>query len=152
MIKTVIGSFDSFASTSQVAADLMAAGFMQSDIHVLGNNATRVADDQCAGGSIGRLTAIGISETDAQYCAESLRRGGALVIVKVDSSRVDEAGYLIQRLGAIDIEDRVEQWKGAGWSGYDADANPYSFDQIEQERQRYAGRSQQQHRIFPSAR
>lgn len=208
MIKTVIGSFDNFAIASLVAADLIAAGFMQSDINVLSNNTSREITDPIgsipidangeassavtggaiggaagfaiglmglavpgvgpilaagpiitalagagagavAGGLVGGLTNVGVPEKDAQYYAESIRRGGALVTVKVDLSRVEEAEHLMRRQGAIDIEERIEQWKGNGWSGYDAEAGPYSFDQIEQERQRYAGRTQQQRTLPP---
>lgn len=144
MIKTVIGSFDNAAVSMQVAADLVAAGFMQTDLTELSRVATTPAE------VIDALTGMGVEEPVALHYAEFIRRGGALVTVKVDLSREEEAEYLMRRHGAIDIEERVEQWKGTGWSGYDADAGPYSFEQIEQERERYAGRSQQQ-RIYPPA-
>lgn len=39
MIKTIVGSFDSFNEAHQVANDLRAAGFLDSDISIVANNA-----------------------------------------------------------------------------------------------------------------
>ena len=72
-----------------------------------------------AGGLIGGLTGVGVSEDDASYYAESVRRGGALVTVRADDSRADEAASLMRNHGAVDIERRVEQWKQEGWSPRD---------------------------------
>ena len=87
-----------------------------------------------AGGLIGGLTDAGISETHAEYYAEAVRRGGALVTVRADDGRADEAEAIIRRHGAFDIEDRATQWKSTGWTGYNPEAEPYTFDEIERER------------------
>ncbi len=87
-----------------------------------------------AGGLIGGLTGVGVSEDDASYYAESVRRGGALVTVRADDSRADEAASAMRSHGAVDIERRVEQWKEQGWTGHDPSATPYSVDQLERER------------------
>ena len=39
MVKTIVGSFDSFNEAHQVANDLRAAGFLDSDISIVANNA-----------------------------------------------------------------------------------------------------------------
>jgi hypothetical protein len=39
MVKTIVGSFDSFNDAHQVAGDLRAAGFLDSDISIVANNA-----------------------------------------------------------------------------------------------------------------
>ena len=92
-----------------------------------------------AGGLIGGLTGVGVSEDDASYYAESVRRGGALVTVRADDSRADEAASAMRNHGAVDIERRVEQWKQQGWTGHDPSATPYSVDQLERERTTYSG-------------
>jgi hypothetical protein len=90
-----------------------------------------------AGGLIGGLTELGVPKAHAEYYAEAIRRGGALVTVRADESRVDEVEGILREHGAYDIEDRVIQWRSAGWTGYDPEAQPYSFDQIEQDRGRH---------------
>jgi hypothetical protein len=92
-----------------------------------------------AGGLIGGLTGLGVSEDDAQYYAESVRRGGALVTVRAEDSRADEAANAMRSRGAVDIERRVEQWKQQGWTRYDPTATPYTVDQLERERSTYRG-------------
>jgi hypothetical protein len=87
-----------------------------------------------AGGLIGGLTDAGVSETHAEYYAEAVRRGAALVTVRANDARADEAEAIIRRHGAFDIEDRATQWKSAGWTGYNPSAEPYTFDEIERDR------------------
>ena len=90
-----------------------------------------------AGGLIGGLTDIGVSETHAEYYAEAVRRGGALVTVRADEARAEEAERIIRKHGAFDIEDRAVQWKSAGWTGYDPKAEPFTFEEIERDRTLY---------------
>lgn len=90
-----------------------------------------------AGGLIGGLTGVGVSEDDASYYAESVRRGGALVTVRAEDSRADEAAGVMRKRGAVDIERRAEQWKQQGWTRHDPSATPYSVDQLERERAAY---------------
>ena len=91
-----------------------------------------------AGGLIGGLTDLGVSHEHAQYYSEALRRGGALVTVRADESRAERAADIMREHGAIDIDRRVERWRESGWRGYDADAQPYSRDEIQRERDLYA--------------
>jgi hypothetical protein len=89
------------------------------------------------GGIIGALVDYGISEEDAPVYAEGLRRGGTLVSVRVDDSRVDEAELILQRFSPVDIGARGTAYRDEGWTGYDPDAPAYTSDQIEAERRRY---------------
>ena len=87
-----------------------------------------------AGGVVGALTDIGVSESDAQAYAESVRRGGAVVTVRTDEARAAAAEEILDRHDAVDIEERVAEWKRSGWTGYDPDAPEWSAAQIEAER------------------
>jgi uncharacterized membrane protein len=87
-----------------------------------------------AGGLIGALTDLGVPEEHAQYYAEAVRRGGALVTVRADDARVDEVTRVMQRHGAVDINKRAETWRQTGWEGFDESARPYTIDDLERER------------------
>jgi hypothetical protein len=59
-----------------------------------------------AGGIIGLLRDHGISQEEAQFFAEGVKRGGALVTVHdVDNNRAREARTIMERYGALDTED-----------------------------------------------
>jgi uncharacterized membrane protein len=90
-----------------------------------------------AGGLIGALTEVGISEEHANYYAESVRRGGALVTVKADDARANRAAEIMRENGAVDIEERVSRWRESGWDGWNASAPPYTRSEAERERQLY---------------
>lgn len=90
-----------------------------------------------AGGLIGGLTDMGVSRTDAEYYAESVRRGGALVTVRADDDRAEQAADVMRAHGAIDIERRAEQWRERGWAGWNAKVEPYTPADVDRDRDLY---------------
>ena len=90
-----------------------------------------------AGGLIGGLTDMGVSKADAEYYAESVRRGGALVTVRADDSRAERAAEVMREHGAIDIERRAEKWRERGWTGFDEKATPYTTADLDRDRDPY---------------
>jgi hypothetical protein len=90
-----------------------------------------------AGGLIGGLTDMGVSQPDAEYYAEAVRRGGALVTVRADDARAERAADIMRAHGAIDIERRVQQWRERGWTGFDQNAEPYTSERLDVERDGY---------------
>jgi hypothetical protein len=57
-----------------------------------------------AGGIVGLLRDHGISEEEAQFFAEGVKRGGSLVTVRMTEERADQARKTLERNGAIDTE------------------------------------------------
>lgn len=90
-----------------------------------------------AGGLIGGLTDMGVSKDDAEYYAESVRRGGALVTVRADDSRAERAADIMRDHGAIDIDQRAEQWRERGWTGFSDKADPYTTADLDRDRDLY---------------
>lgn len=71
-----------------------------------------------AGGVIGALAKIGVPEDEAHYYAEGVRRGGMLITLHArDDAAASCAVQVMRRHGAVDIEERAEQWKKQGWTG-----------------------------------
>jgi stress response protein YsnF len=87
-----------------------------------------------AGGIVGALTELGVPEEDAHYYAEGVRRGGVLVTVATDDTSADRAAEIMRRHGAVDIDERAQQWRTTGWERFDEKATPYTSDQITEER------------------
>jgi uncharacterized membrane protein len=91
-----------------------------------------------AGGLIGALTESGIPEEEAKQYAEGVRRGDVLVTVKVDDSQADRVCTVLDQHNAVDVDDRVKNWRERGWSGYREDEAPYSEEELRRERQYYS--------------
>jgi uncharacterized protein (TIGR02271 family) len=71
-----------------------------------------------AGGLIGGLIDLGVPEDEAHYYAEGVKRGGTLVTVHArDDETANCALQVMERHGAVDINERAEQWTQEGWSG-----------------------------------
>lgn len=94
-----------------------------------------------AGGLIGALTESGIPEEEARYYAEGVRRGDVLVTVRAPRGRADEISDILDRNNAVDVDDRVRNWRERGWSGYTDEAKPFTTDELRKERSYYGGRS-----------
>lgn len=90
-----------------------------------------------AGGLIGALTESGVPEEHARYYAEGVRRGDVLVTVRTDNSRTDSVCDIMDAHNAVDVDDRVRNWKDRGWDGYRDDATPYDPDELKRERTYY---------------
>lgn len=96
-----------------------------------------------AGGLIGALTEGGIPEDDASIYAEGVRRGDILVTVQTSGDRAHRASEILDRAGAVDIDDRVSNWRARGWTRHDANAQPLTGDELRRERSYYSAAQKQ---------
>jgi hypothetical protein len=68
-----------------------------------------------------------LSKEDAGVYAESVRRGGTMVVVKTnDAKRIEVAQAVMDRNSPIDLRVRADEYRSEGWKGYDAAAAPYT--------------------------
>jgi hypothetical protein len=104
---------------------------------VLATTLAGAAAGAVGGGLIGALVDYGVSEEEAPIYAESLRRGGTLVSVRTDNSRVGDAELIMQRYSPVDVRERATMYRGEGWTSYDPDAPVYTPEEREAERRRY---------------
>jgi hypothetical protein len=54
---------------------------------------------------------------DAATYQEGIRRGGAVVVVRVTEVMADRAMDVFEEYGATDLDARETEWRGAGWTG-----------------------------------
>lgn len=90
-----------------------------------------------AGGLSSALFGMGVPEREAGYYAEGVRRGGTLVILSTADDALQQATEIMHRHNPVDIDQRVEQWRARGWTGYDPQARPYTAEEIEREREHH---------------
>jgi len=82
----------------------------------LATTALGAAVGAATGGLIGALTDAGLSEDEAEYYAEGIRRGGTLVMIRSDAAMADKAAQIMNRAGAADIKRRGAEWSSASTS------------------------------------
>jgi len=156
--KTIVALYDDRADAQRAADDLYAAGFDRDEVTIEGGSAGALgsssgalgsssgalgsgsswAGDYSAGSSrLSSLTRLGVPQADAEVYAEGVRRGGSLLIAKVDSTDVDEALDVIERHSPVDLDNRGQHYRQSGWSGYDHTLGDYDEVQVTEERSRY---------------
>jgi len=89
------------------------------------------------GGLVAGLVDFGVPEDEAASYAEAIRRGGTLVSVTTEDETLARAQEIMNRHHAIDLDERVSTWQESGWQGHQADAMPYTTEEIHQEREQY---------------
>jgi hypothetical protein len=71
-----------------------------------------------AGGLIGSLTEAGVDEADAHVYAESIKRGGTMVIARIDETEEDAAAAILGKHGRVDISERRQEYEAQGWTRF----------------------------------
>lgn len=93
------------------------------------------------GGLIGALTDSGVPDEDAHVYAEGVRRGGTLVTARVtEGAEEATARSILQNSNWVDVAQRRAAYAEDGWTSFDETADPFSPEEIEEERRRYARR------------
>jgi hypothetical protein len=83
----------------------------------------------------------GVSEDHAHVYSEAVRRGGTLVSVRTDDSRVEKVQSILDRYQSIDSIRQGAEYKKTGWKQFDPKAQPYNHDETEIERVRRVSQS-----------
>ncbi len=79
----------------------------------------------------------------AGHYAEGVRRGNVVVTVRAPAEQTEVALSIFGRNGALDIDRCVDEWRGRGWTGHDAGAQPLTRDELRREREYFALASKQ---------
>lgn len=109
MANNVIGVFDSASIAEQVVSDLTASGFSSGDINQYQGSSSDLED---------QLQSAGVSVDDARDYAANVGQAGALVMVRADDTRTDEAVEIMNRYYA---ESERSDY-GGDTAEYDANA------------------------------
>ena len=146
MTQAVIGVFDTPEAARNAGETLVNRGIDQSCVHLTAHetaygSAGGSPDQGQQGGTMGgirnffsELFGTEHSEEASRY-SEALRRGSVMLTVDVpDGTSVEPVRNALLDAGAIDIDERVEQWRQQGWSSYNPESRPYSADEIARER------------------
>ncbi|HEY8571238.1 hypothetical protein [Phenylobacterium sp.] len=114
---------------------VVAAGWLAS---TLTGAAVGAAAGGATGGLLGALKEAGHTDEEAHVYSEGVRRGGTLVSVKAEDHEASQIEQVLHGRNGIDAQVRGQAYRESGWSQFDANAQPYSTDEIARERQLYA--------------
>ncbi|CAO3376714.1 hypothetical protein [Azospirillum argentinense] len=162
--KTIVALYDDLSGAEQALSELEAANLRQdftmmgADSANLGSSASLATENRLESWRhaadfgedpnfdardrrVSMLTGIGVTREDADVFAEGVRRGGVLLVGRVEESMCDSALAVMQRHGSVNIPGRAQGYREAGWSGYDAATADYDSAQVAEERRRAAAAS-----------
>ncbi len=114
--------FDTKGGAQQAVSDLEAAGVLRRDIAVIEGAAAATGNGTAHEGVLASLKELFMPDEDRHAYAEGLRRGGTLVTVKTGQVDTDRLLDILDRDGAVDMDQRETSWRGDGWTGYRAPA------------------------------
>ncbi len=80
------------------------------------------------GGLVGSLIGAGVPDDHAHVYSEGLRRGGTLLSVKVDASRVDQVHSILNKNQPVDPVKLGGEYRNAGWNNFDPEGERYVAD------------------------
>ncbi len=114
--RSVTAFFDTKDDADTARRDLIQAGIPVDDIHVAGGEPA-AASPPHPHGFWESLKELFLPEEDRFAYAEGLRRGGYTVSVRTDEAAYDNAIDILDRDGAVDMDEREAGWRGEGWTG-----------------------------------
>lgn len=114
--RTITAFFDTRAASDKAVADLSAAGIPKQHITVTGSGegATSVEGEKSFWDS---LKDMFLPDEDRSVYAEGLRRGGFMIAVRSEEAMYNHVLDILDRDGAVDLEEREASWRSEGWTG-----------------------------------
>jgi stress response protein YsnF len=128
---TVIGAFDDRTQAQGAVDRLVQRGFDRNDVHIEqqeGGGMTRPTGHdndprpESDGGGIGGFFShlFGGSEKHHEHAStyhEAVQRGSSVVVVDArDEAQAGQAVECLHELGAINVDERAQQWRASGWA------------------------------------
>ena len=114
--RSVTAFFDTQDAADHARDDLVAAGVPTASVRVAGGPAM-IAEAPHPHGFWESLKDFFLPEDDRHLYAEGLRRGGVAVSVETDTAAYDRVLEILDRDGAVDMEERSAGWREEGWAG-----------------------------------
>jgi uncharacterized protein (TIGR02271 family) len=134
-MQTVIGAFEDRDAAQRAVERLVDAGFDRDDVHVQEGASTSTTGATSASGGADRaddehgmmasirhfFASVFGEDSPAGHSgvySEAVHRGASVVVVDAqDDERAERAASLLHELGAIDVDERAQQWRAQGWTG-----------------------------------
>ncbi len=146
MASTIVGLYDDRTTAVRVLQELKQAGFTKDHLRLSSNETEPSSEfnvDVKNSATPDALTGYGVPQDEADFYAESVRRGGALIVARVREEDAEAVADIMARHAPVNYEKRSAEYRQSGFTGYDRSAQPYDQNKMQEERGRYAGEAQQ---------
>ena len=130
MSSVLVGMFDTQSAATNARERLIQEGFPETMLSLTGDSATSAMPTETGGttsskqeGPIARFfkDIFGGDNTESEYRPtydEAFRRGSCGLTVSVSNDQeLDRAAEILNSAGAVDIDERSQQWRNEGWTG-----------------------------------
>jgi uncharacterized protein (TIGR02271 family) len=143
MASNLAGVFDDYDDAERARERLISSGFRNEAIQVTPERSAWGTGDSTYGGRAAQAGGLrgffaslfGSDEESYGHYSEAVRRGSVVLSVEVaNDGEIAQATRILEEGGAIDVDQRIEHWKAAGYTGYDEQAKPFTREEIERER------------------
>ncbi len=129
--RTVTAFFDTREAADKAVDDVVAIGIPRQHVTVTGSTAaggtaavgtaaSGTATGETGTGFLDSLKNMFLPEEDQHAYAEGLRRGGYVVSVQTEEGNYTRVLDILDRDGAVDLDQREASWRSEGWTGYAA--------------------------------
>lgn len=128
MSSVLVGMFDTQAAAEQARGSLVSAGFSPGQVtgsassDTLSTTTSSTANPGDEGGISGFFRSLfgsdDASDSQSSTYKEAFRRGGfALTVNGVSDDDMDRVSDILENAGAMDVDEREQQWRSEGWAG-----------------------------------
>ncbi len=145
MGSTVVGLYDQKETAHKAHEAIKAAGIDAKDVHMVSHSDTddknwKAEDRNWHKGGYGHdlpdnLSDLGVPEDEAMLYAEGVRRGGSLVVARVDDDKAQRLAEIMNTHRPVNLEQRSAGWKKRGYTGYKRTAAPLNREDVAKERE-----------------
>ena len=128
-MRTVTAFFDTTEHATTAKADLITAGVSANDITIVGSDAEQfTVESDRPHGFWHALSNWFLPDDERRTYAEGLRRGGFALSVKTDDHLYSRVIDVLDRDGAVDLDEREMSWRDEGWSNDKSLLGPSALD------------------------
>lgn len=120
--RTLTAMYDTRGAAETARDDLVALGVSSGDVVIHGSEGgsattSTTTEDR---GFWSSLAEFFVPEQDRYTYAEGVRRGGYLLSARIPEAMEEPALDVLERSGAVDIDEQAESWRQGGWRGSEA--------------------------------
>jgi uncharacterized protein (TIGR02271 family) len=135
-MRTITALYDSREHAEAARSQLTAMGIPENEVRVTADDGGSASGAPSQGehrGFLAGLKEFFMPDEDRRAYHEGVRRGGYLLTARVDEGRADTVCRTLDQSGAIDFDERQEQWRSEGWTGRDGAPGDETIPVVEEQ-------------------